>query len=355
MGSQRRLLTRCCCLAILSRLCVQVAGSPLLCRAEGRFPHPDDCGRYVDCIPSGAGREFFVREGQCPGYPFSPSLRRCVPREAYPGCVPEAPRASFRHPELDYLCARDAGAVGCFNCKLAYSCVDGRAHLRVCGGRDTCSDHPAFGSGACLPQDQTVRFSQKCLCSPTALTPDSYNSSYYIGCEEAEGPLKVESCPLGQIFSEEAKACRNAPPKPCAAEPGTPPCGGKTGTRVNPKDCRWSYTCLPNGAVRTSCCKGASQYFDEESLSCVEACSILRPLARSSLCPGFGLMKDPKDCTKYHLCLAARREPFRSLACSAGSYYDEATRRCRQGDVGRACVASAFDYTSCPQNHNITC
>lgn len=335
--------------------CLPLTLSPLHCRAEGRFPHPEDCGRYVDCIPSGAGREFLAREGQCPGYPFSPSLRRCVPRENNPDCVPKAPKASFRYPDLDYLCARDADAVGCFHCRLAYYCVDGRAHLRACGGGDSCSDHAAFGSGACLPRDQTVRFSKKCQCSPSTPTPDSYNSSYYIGCDEADGPLTVESCPFGQIFSDEARACRSAPPEPCAVEPETPSCDGESGTRVNPLDCRWAYTCLPNGSVRTSCCKDPNHYFDQETQSCIEACSILKSFDRSSLCPGFGVMKDPRDCTKYHLCLGARREPFSSLTCSEGSYYHEASRRCRQGDVGRACVTSAFDYTSCPQNRNITC
>lgn len=48
------------------------------CQAEGRFPHPKDCGTYVDCFRSPLG--FYVSHIEsCNEGAYSKYLKTCIP------------------------------------------------------------------------------------------------------------------------------------------------------------------------------------------------------------------------------------------------------------------------------------
>lgn len=42
------------------------------CVTEGRFPHPNDCGSYIDCLPD------TMQVHSCNGGAFHPIYRTCV-------------------------------------------------------------------------------------------------------------------------------------------------------------------------------------------------------------------------------------------------------------------------------------
>ncbi|XP_071529528.1 uncharacterized protein [Panulirus ornatus] len=330
-----------------------VTGSALKCRKEGRFQHPDDCGSYVDCLPTGSGGRLEAREGSCFGFPYSPSHRRCVSHHLMPGCVTKVSRSSIPLPSLQFLCEDDESqGAGCHHCKMSYKCIGGNVHAFVCSDLDTCLEDERFGGGDCLPYDFTAQ-EQKCKCEKIGLVSDSYNDTYYIFCDTSRTPPKLDmlQCPQDMIFSSDSKTCEYDSSAGSDA-PETPACDGLTGTRVNPNECSWSYTCLPDGTVRSVPCK-RSEYFDEITGSCVEKCRLLDSLPDSSgeLCVTVGNNKDPIDCTKYHICTEIGGKPYQTKECPQGSHFDESENTCvsGQGDCSR------FDYSQCPGHDDLNC
>ncbi|XP_037789558.1 uncharacterized protein LOC119585015 [Penaeus monodon] len=336
---------RLTCLAVLLLQTAYVSSQ--LCTEEGRFPHPDSCGSYVDCLP-GAGDEMVVREGDCHGFPFSPSLRRCVSHEEYPECVTKAARVAFPLSDFDYLCDGGASTVGCIHCRLAYECIGNKAYIDPCAEGDTCSDYVPFGGGACLPYNFTLVKSDKCDCSQIGLAPDSYNSTYYLLCDpnSAPGVVEVFSCDEGKTYSNVTNNCEAAA---CSSEPAVPACNGQTGTFVNPNQCSWYYTCLPDGSSRSSCCGEARQYFNETSQTCVDACALANSTAPASPCDGVSMGKfaDPADCTKYVYCDTSTT-PIKTQTCPSGTYFD-----------GSGCVAgectNQVNAADCPGFADLGC
>ncbi|XP_042867434.1 uncharacterized protein LOC122250165 [Penaeus japonicus] len=334
-------------MAVLLLLVGYARSSPLQCREEGRFPHPDSCGSYVDCLP-GPGDEMVAREGDCHGFPFSPALRRCVSHEEYPECVTKAARIAFPLSDFDYLCAEGA-SVGCVHCRLAYECIDDKAYIDPCQAGDTCSDYPLFGGGACLPYNYTLGKSSKCDCSQIGTTPDSYNTTYYLYCDPNSAPEVVEvfTCKEGKTYSNVTNTCESAA---CSEEPPVPACNGQTGTFVNPNQCSWYYTCLPDGTSRSSCCGDAKQYFNENSKACEDACALASSTAPANPCDGSteGKVADPSDCTKFVFCDNGSTEPIKTQSCPSGTYFD--TSSCVVGECPNPSI-----YSTCPGFADLGC
>lgn len=328
------------------------SGSAMKCQTEGRFPHPDDCGRYLDCLPTGAEGQLEAREGHCFGFPYSPSDRRCVSHDQMPECVIKAPRGSIPVPSLQFHCeGENSGATGCHHCKTAYQCIDGKAYVTMCGNEDTCSPDERFGGGTCLPYTFGEN-PEECRCSKTGLTLDSYNNTYYIFCDASTAPptLNMYQCPQGKIFNDVSKTCEDSGDSFSEEPEETPACDGSTTTKVNPNDCSWSYTCLPDGTVKSVPCK-RNQYYDETSGMCDDKCNVLGSVGSpSDLCPEVGYNSDPADCTKYHLCTEAGKEPYLTITCPEGSRFDSGTKKCVSGLDG-----CTFDYTQCPGHDDLNC
>ncbi|XP_071529529.1 uncharacterized protein [Panulirus ornatus] len=331
---------------------VTVAGGTLQCQTEGRFPHPDDCGSYVDCLPTGADGRLEAREGYCFGFPYSPSQRRCVSHDQMPNCVIKAPRGSVPIPSLQFLCGENSGSTGCHHCKIAYQCIDGKAYVTLCGESDICSDDERFGGGACLPysfETDPIR----CRCDKLGLAADSYNNTYFIFCDTSTSPPTQDmyQCPDGKTFNSDSKTCEESGDSFSEEPAETPACDGSTDTKVNPNDCSWSYTCLPDGTVKSVPCK-RSEYFDESTGSCAEKCSVVGSGSTSpgDLCTGVGIVKDPADCTKYHLCTEVGKEPVSTKTCPEGNRFDINEKKCVPGLDG-----CSFDYTQCPGHADLNC
>lgn len=337
---------RSCPLIATSTEPLALLASSQLCKEEGRFPHPDSCGSYVDCLP-GPGDDLVAREGDCHGFPFSPSLRRCVSHEEYPECVPKAARVAFPLSDFDYLCDGGASSPGCIHCRLAYECIGGKAYIDPCLEGNTCSDDKLFGGGACLPYNFTLVKSNKCDCSQLGLAPDSYNSTYYLYCDPNSAPdvVEVYSCEEGKTFSNVTNDCEEAA---CSNEPVVPACNGQTGTFVNPNQCSWYYTCLPDGSSRSSCCSEPGQYFNEASLACEDACVLANNTAPASPCTGKeGKFPDLSDCTKFVYCDTSNT-PIKTQSCPSGTYFEGGS--CVPGEC-----TNPMDFSNCPGFAALNC
>nr|XP_053640063.1 uncharacterized protein LOC128694107 [Cherax quadricarinatus] len=58
---------------------VRIQSLSWVCRGEGRFPHPLECGSYVECVGLGGG--LFPRLNTCPGGAYNPHTGRCTASE----------------------------------------------------------------------------------------------------------------------------------------------------------------------------------------------------------------------------------------------------------------------------------
>ncbi|XP_068232191.1 uncharacterized protein [Palaemon carinicauda] len=331
---------------------VSCRSSTSACTKIGRFPHPSDCGRYVDCVPSDTTEDFLVNEGHCHGFPYSPSLRRCVSNEEEPSCVPKVPRRrrgiSFPNETFNFLCPDDKSKTGCHNCQLRYECISGQAYIEFCSAGSTCSDAADFGGGACLPY-RVTETEGKCKCENIGVTQDSYNEEYFIFCDINFDPPKMKDfkCPDGQTFHSGVNTCVDRPQEPCSQEPAIPACGNKIKTKVNPNNCAWSYTCIPGDDAITTCCKG-NQYYDEKSKLCKDICKFESgPETSELVCTGKGKVADKNNCTKYHLCGDEGDDQLLdTVSCPEGTYFKDTS--CVSGPLPEDCITSTFSYSNCP-------
>ncbi|XP_053628701.2 uncharacterized protein [Cherax quadricarinatus] len=333
-----------------SLMVMNVRGSVMKCQTPGRFPHPEDCGSYVNCVPAGDNGQLTAEEGHCFGFPYSPAERRCVSHNQQPGCTTIGLKYIAPVPALQFLCEDQDSAAGCYNCKTAYECIDATAYADVCDNSESCTDYESFGGGACLPI-KAVDSTGSCLCIQIGLMADSYNESFYMYCDPNTDPKTMDlyQCDEGEVFSPDTLTCEEPQP---TVPTQIPLCDGSTETRVNPYDCSYSYTCLPDGTVRTSYC-GADKYYDENAALCEDKCSFVTTTPSvADMCPEIGNQPDPTDCTKYYVCLIVGQEPYKVETCPAG-YFDSESLACTAGLLPDYCTA--FDYSQCPGYNNLNC
>ncbi|XP_050726876.1 uncharacterized protein LOC127003841 isoform X5 [Eriocheir sinensis] len=338
------------CLVVGCYLVAAVQGGTLTCRQEGRFPHPEDCGSYVDCIRTADGK-FRVREGFCHGFAFSGKERRCVDLADKPDCVPKATRVSFPLSAFNFLCAEDEMRTDCLNCNLAFTCVTGTAVVDICDSDSLCEVSGDFGGSVCLPIPSTTT---KCKCDKTGLFQDPHNATYFSYCDINTQPYSLETfmCPEGLTFNSLTQKCEDSiPPTP----PETPLCEDRTGSFVNPNDCRYYYTCIPGGIVRTSNCS-EGQYYDAVNGKCEKKCTLAPPNASLEPCKALGHLPHPsKDCTKHLVCKKIGEDP-EVKDCPQDIYYNETARACKDTKPSADCKANGgFDYYSCPGHDDVAC
>ncbi|XP_053628702.2 uncharacterized protein [Cherax quadricarinatus] len=337
-------------LIILGLLMVMIVrGSILKCETPGRFPHPEDCGSYVHCIP-GVDGQLTARVKHCFGFPYSPNERRCVSHDQQPGCTTIGLKDKVPVPVLQFLCEEGKPNAGCYNCKTAYECINGIPYVDICADTEACTDNINFGGGACLPY-LLVEVYGSCECENTGLMADSYNETFYIYCDVTTDHTTMDlyQCDNGKLFSSTSLTCEEPQPP---VVPDIPPCDGSTDTRVNPNDCSYSYTCLPDNSTRVSQC-GSNEYFDQDLDSCESACSfVTTTLSRAEKCSQVGYNPDPTDCTKYYVCLTQYAEPYKHETCPLG-YFDPSEKICVTGPLPNDCIP--FDYSQCPGYDKLMC
>ncbi|XP_053628611.2 uncharacterized protein [Cherax quadricarinatus] len=328
-------------------------GRVLKCQAPGRFPHPEDCGSYIDCIPVGSDGQLTANEGHCFGFPYSSADRRCVSHDQQPGCKTKKSRNSIPLPGLQFLCEKNK-PVGCYHCKLAYKCIDGTPYVSLCQHTETCLEDEAFGGGACLPYG-FPSVNDRCICTGTGLMSDSYNDTYYIYCDTSANPVTMEmfECPEGKTFTSSSNTCEGFARPPHHWEtPETPLCDGPSTTRVNPNNCSFSYTCLPDNTTRSSYC-GNRSYFNQDTGRCEDKCSFVTTVSSDAiLCPERGNLNHPTDCTKYYVCLNKYEAPYALQSCPTG-HFDFITQSCVSGPLPPECAV--FTYSKCPGHDMLVC
>ncbi|XP_053628703.1 uncharacterized protein [Cherax quadricarinatus] len=324
-----------------------VQGSVLECQTTGKFPHPEDCGKYVVCLQDGPVGQFTAKEGYCFGFPYSPTERRCVSHDQQPDCFTKGLRNSLSVPHLNFLC-NNGRTQGCFHCKLPYFCINNSAYVSQCDEYEACSEH-VFGSPLCLPYSYNT---DVCFCNKTGLMPDYYNDTYYMFCianaNQSHVTSYIYACPEGKTFSSTSNNCEESKPP---VTPETPSCDGSTATRVNPNDCSYFYTCLPDNTVRTSSC-GVDKYFFEKNGTCVPKCSVITHSNDEYLCQTEGKVWTTENCTRYHLCLKEGEKPHATKKCPTG-YFNSLDKACSTQTPPPECIV--FDYSKCPGHDKLNC
>ncbi|KAK3854690.1 hypothetical protein Pcinc_038853 [Petrolisthes cinctipes] len=317
---------------------VSAGVSAFTCHTEGRFPLPDDCGKFVDCLVGPDGK-MISRERDCVGYPFSPDKKRCVGHQEMPNCQPKAfdDTKSPHVPGLDFHCVDPAVKGACEHCYIGINCIDGNAHVNLCTDfDDSCADE--VFEGHCIPN--TVIPPAKEACIPIGIKKyiDYFNVTYYHACDENARFRQTYTCTAGTYFNEDTKECEEeTPPPECNS--------GSNGPVVNPDNCQHYYNCLPDGTLLIGNCE-TEQYFYEATQECVASCQIKELEGNDTFVPCSGegdYDRNPGDCTIYYLCIGNGIEQ----KCPEGAYFDIDQERCVSGPLPDECQPQ-FDYTQCP-------
>ncbi|CAL4065159.1 unnamed protein product, partial [Meganyctiphanes norvegica] len=283
---------------LLSTLMVSfVAAQPheieLECQAEGRFPHPGDCGSFVDCTPVEDG-DFLLKTRSCGGRAFHPTMKKCVDLEKVAGCKPRAPKALQSDPKLKHICEGVDGDFVCGDCVTLVNCIDGTAYPEPCEHDTMCAIKNTFAGGVCYPQEPL-----ECTCEkPNVFHKDYYSISKFFFCETEGSKPQVHACPEGMRFDDEKRQCANIN--------GLPACN-TIGVFANEKDCTEYYTCIfaTDGWVQKpfSCSNETSDHlmYNEVSGQCEDPCDWK---AEEFTCSSEGRFSDPTDCSKYYECIS---------------------------------------------------
>ncbi|KAK4328989.1 hypothetical protein Pmani_000625 [Petrolisthes manimaculis] len=289
------------------------------------------------------------REKDCFGFPFSPSLKRCVSHEEMPQCQPKPVKRNrlMQIPDLDYLCVDHAVLGGCYHCYAGYICISHKAYVELCTTQDSsCSDSVPF-LGSCLPQLNS--FTQNaCVCDSVKLYKDLYNENFYHYCDPNSASAKRETyqCPAGEIFNDITEDCE-PPTVHTTPAPPTPPTCTSTGTYVNPSNCQYYYTCLPGGTIRTGRCEDG-EFYSEVDNACLTNCTLAKPeITAEQKCPDSspGKYEDARDCQLYYNCLGLGNV-YSNATCPGTTHFDDALRTCVAGPLPADC--KPFQYSACP-------
>ncbi|XP_042221598.1 uncharacterized protein LOC121866066 [Homarus americanus] len=264
------------------------------CVSQGRFPHPEDCGGFVDCLPDGAGG-LKAREGTCRGRAYHPTLRKCVSLQKVHTCKPRSARALVSDPKLDFVCEGASSEFVCADCKTLVNCVNGTAYPEPCGSGDLCAfKEPEFGGGVCYPGQPL-----ECTCDqPNQFKVDNYDDARFFFCSNEGSDPQIYQCPDDQVFDTTMSQCTNYA--------GLPECTN-VGVFANVNNCTQYYTCIftINGWVQKPfSCDNATQegfMYNEASGKCEDPCSW--ETGRFT-CSKEGRFPDPLNCNRYYECVA---------------------------------------------------
>ncbi|ROT81525.1 uncharacterized protein [Penaeus vannamei] len=301
------------------------------CVTEGRFPHPTDCGSYIDCLPNS------MQVNSCNGGAFHPIHRACVPLTQVPTCHPRKGRSVTADPKLEYACEGALSEFVCVDCKTLVNCVNGTAYPEPCADGDMCSVRESqFGGGVCYPAEP-----KECTCSkPNEFKVDYYDPSKFLFCQDAETDPIIYQCPEDHVFDPVMSQCRNSA--------GLPECSS-IGVFANPENCTQYYTCIftTSGWVQKpfSCINETDPFlmYNEASGVCEDPCQWN---TGKFSCIAEGRYSDPLSCSRYFECVVDEAEEtgFRQELheCPEGYVWDPSAR----GDFGH-CVLEGASKTPC--------
>ncbi|XP_071529461.1 uncharacterized protein [Panulirus ornatus] len=343
-------------IAFLLRVCLaasqqqqQLTPGIMQCVSEGRFPHPEDCGSFVDCLPDGMGG-VRAREGSCNGLAYYPTLRKCVSLNEVNGCQPRSARALVADPKLDFVCEGSTSEFVCADCKTLVNCVNGTAYPEPCGSGDLCALKDLdFGGGVCYPSHPP-----ECTCEkPNQFKVDLYNVGRFFFCEHEASEPTFYDCPEDHVFDSTMSQCRNYA--------GLPECT-RIGVFANTSNCTEYYTCIftTTGWLQKSfSCNNETQtgfMYNEESGRCEDPCSWD---TGTFSCSSEGRFPNLLNCHSYYECIndLTKETGFRQILheCPEGHEWDPNARQgfghcVRQGSTNSVCVPLAANKCTVPND-----
>ncbi|XP_066964282.1 uncharacterized protein [Macrobrachium rosenbergii] len=278
-------------------------GSLYECPMEGRFPHPQQCGNYVECIRNTKQGVFKKRFGNCHGAAFDsekrlalrqmrsdPDGQECNRRLRTTRALPVDRRFSN-------ICSEKPNGFFCADCKTLVNCVNGVAFTEACGASDTCSERSDFGGAVCYPSPQ-----EKCTCvDANSFSVDAYDNHMFFFCSSANADPDIYHCPEDMEFDTEINQCKN--------RNGFPPCA-ETGVFAFHSNCSQYYTCVAsqNGWLQKPLECASNTMYNEIEGACEDPCSWD---TGKFTCQQDGRFPDPLSCGSYYQCIQLPDNSFR--------------------------------------------
>ncbi|XP_063859543.1 uncharacterized protein LOC135100503 isoform X2 [Scylla paramamosain] len=264
------------------------------CQSIGRFRHPYDCGKFVDCLPDPETGKLYSREGSCNGQAFHPTFKKCGSIDKVKGCKPRSGRAIAANHKLDYVCEGASSEFVCADCKTLVNCINGTAYPEPCASGDLCAVKDAqFGGGVCYPSEPI-----ECMCEhPNEFKVDYYDETRFFFCENQGSDPVIYQCPDDHLFVPSLSQCRSYA--------GLPECTS-IGVFANELNCSQYYTCIftTNGWVqKPSSCDNETHsglMYNEQTGKCEDPCTW--DTGKFS-CSVEGRFPDPVNCNAYYECV----------------------------------------------------
>ncbi|XP_063594895.1 cartilage oligomeric matrix protein-like [Penaeus indicus] len=319
-------------MAFLSAILPMVMGLTIVmatdgseCPGEGRFPDPNKCGGFMDCIAKKAGG-FSVTRDHCNGFVYNATSMTCATTPC--GSRRERSVTNDFHP-LSHLCESQPNRFLCANCKTLVHCVKGQALVRQCIEDFYCTNKIGFGGAVCYPDEP-----DECMClRPNEIRVDPYDPQRFFSCENVGSQPQSYKCPEGKEFDESSAQCVN--------QAGFSECV-KSGTFANTQNCGEYYSCIPlrHGWLQKFFMCSGNQLFNERSKSCEDPCTL------KFVCQHEGRFPDPLNMQHYFECFMEFGQMVKlRYQCPHGYMWSE-----ESFGTGK-CVEATGEYADYPFAH----
>ncbi|XP_069986871.1 cartilage oligomeric matrix protein-like isoform X2 [Penaeus vannamei] len=288
------------------------------CSGEGRFPNPNTCGGFYDCIQDDNGG-YELSFDDCNGFVFNTTSRTCSSEM----CLSRSERSvTNAYPRYSYLCEGQPDDFVCADCRTMVMCVKGQAFARQCISGRSCSIKAAFGGAVCYPGHPAA-----CTCqSADSFVRDLYDPQKFFSCSGIGVLPEIHVCPDGMVFDETLVQCRNQASLPACRRPGV---------FANLDDCSEYYSCisLQSGWLQRLFMCPNGTLFNEATGACEDPCK------RTMVCYEEGRFPDPLDRRSYYECLII------------GGLMKRARYQCPHGYVWKA--NDSGDGGACVEDHEM--
>ncbi|XP_063591723.1 cartilage oligomeric matrix protein-like [Penaeus indicus] len=291
------------------------------CLKEGRYPIPNTCDGFFDCIPDGTGG-YESSIDDCNGFLYNTTSRTCSSEVE---CLSRSKRSvTTAYPKYSYLCEGQPDGFVCADCRTMVMCVKGQAFVRQCTSGRSCSvKTTTFGGAVCYPG-----LPAECTCqNADTFVRDLYDPQKFFSCSSTGAIPEDHVCPDGMVFDETLNQCRN--------QASLPACG-RPGVFANLEDCSEYYSCisLQHGWLQRLFMCPSGTLFNEVTGACEDPCT------RTMVCYEEGRFPDPLDRRSYYECLII------------GGLMKRARYQCPHGYVWKA--DDSGDGGACVEDHEMT-